>query len=293
MTRQQIIGAFLSLMLGLYSCTDQPAAEDDVVESAASAESAVNVTLDWSCSDGADLGPAVAAASEASLIELAGEAEDMECAIASYTALIRALHQDSSSVLVMPVGLYEGRRVNQKLISGAPVEEAAVTVYGVWQRSPAFGDLLEMAREESLPIAGSLVRYHAAGKALYADELVGRHPTHQGDIERLLGGRGRLRDQSPESRAAASELIATLLMEEDDPWQRQYLSNYQAFIGLESLRAGGLDQSRFEEIERVTNLPFLEEAMPFGGRLIYWSGRGDLETPLSPESVFIRVEYRS
>jgi erythromycin esterase-like protein len=236
--------------------------------------------------------------------------------------LIRALHENAGyDVLVLPIGTFEGARLEAALANGTAPDKAAATVYKVWRQSPDFQNILGYVNEtrepsEPMEIIGGLCRYHMAAKRLYGPYVVALFDevdpelidaAMRGKIDSVWSINNRLSRATPEVRQEAAQLAEALLTRFDHSrdafvetygerrvdLERQFLVNMATFVELEKIRGGeggGEDDGSVARREKRQNLSWLLGHYP-GKKLIYWEARGPAPQPDLPtdEQVF-RVE---
>lgn len=242
---------------------------------------------------------------------------DFEAMHRARLRLIRSLRERGDfAALVLPVGLYEGAVVDRRLREGVPAAEAAPTLYRVWRESPAFLDLLgQLQLDENFEVLGGLSRFHATAKGLYAlhleellAEVVGQDSGSGAGaslvdrVREALGGTDRLAAASGDDRERAREVVGEALAAVSAPslharfgagrmeLEQQFLRNWLTFLDLEEARARGEDLSPVIEAEKRQNLRWLLQKRHPRRKLIWWTGRGDEETPLPTREPLARLE---
>jgi len=265
----------------------------------------------------------MAGARDATIVHLVGgAAEHSEAFHRARFEIIRRLHEEAGyGVLVMPVGIFEGWWVDRQLEeSELPETLAAWPLYRIWLESPGVGQLMEYLRKTrssggGVSLIGSLSRFHARGKELYAPHLLASFESLgeadlpreiRDDVERLWAGRDRLSRATPELRQEALDLAPRVLAlidanrvqldaakgKERVEFERQFVLNMSTFVQLEQIRAGDLivDQAEFSRRESAVNLSwFLETAFP-QTKLIVWEGLGDTVNDLDVDVPVFRVD---
>ncbi len=254
----------------------------------------------------ADLQPFLSEVQVARVVHLRTvESDDVGVPHEARQWVIQWLHEQAGyTVLVMPVGIFEGAWVQEQLTLGMPPEEAAAPLYRVWREDPAFWALLRFLQQrQGLELIGGLSRFHATGKALYAlhlTDVLGAAELERPEdllerIEEDLGGRSRLSRGTVEARqrarATTAEILAYVeahreaLLAVHGPrrFEREahFLRNMEVFIELEQLRAGDLPEDpNFTTREKAYNLTWMLASYYPDQKLIYWEGRGADEVPL-------------
>ncbi len=275
------------------------------------------LSLVWKAQDDfSDLSPLFAQAKLARIVHLQGDGGPVDDAFhRARRRLIRFLHEKAGyTVVVLPVGIFEGAWTNSQLRSGQTASKAAEPLYRVWRQSEPFLDILRYVQQvgPDLEVIGGLCRYHAAGKELYAPHLIEFFDSTGRDLidadlkERLLdlwGGRLRLSRATQEKRSAAlifaeavlqhfeavrSELEASYRPDRID-LERQFLLNMRLFAELERIRAGDVPpDGLFANREKGLNLEWFLGQRFRARKIIYWEGRGANTQPLpTKEPVFV------
>ncbi len=258
-------------------------------------------------------------AKDARIVHFTGDVPGQEDSLHQIRArLLRFFHEELDySVLVLPVGIYEGIWVNEQLNGDVPLENAAAPLYRPWRESEAFLELLEDIRatrqgSEGLEIIGGLCRFHATGKELYMQHLLRFFETPASAalpeelrqaVAETWGGRDRLAQLDPPRRKDAAQLAQDLIdhlethrseLEKAHGVRRidrehQVLINMRTFVQLEQIRAGDIkDDGSFATHEKEQNLEWLLHQRGPQDRIIYWEGRGADSSPLpTDETVFV------
>ncbi len=255
-----------------------------------------------------DLAALVSEAKAARIVHLRGDAEGaFDQLHRAQKQVVQLLHEQAGyDVLVLPVGIYEGAWVGERLLEGVALADAAQPLYRVWRESATFMDILRYLQTQGNDIAviGGLSRYHATGKELYAPHLIQffdavrpdlLSPSQRAQIETVLGGRDRLSRDSVAVREQAAALVKDLIraflgaqgeIEAHYGVRRaglegQFLRNMQTFIELEQLRAGDIpDDATFAMREKQQNLDWMLSHRFYDRKIIYWEGRGAGTDPL-------------